>query len=189
MRNIIGTLLLSAGVPMLTAGDEFARTQRGNNNAYCHDSPLTWLTWNHAAWQEDLFAHVQRLITLRRENPALRPSRFAKLFEHTPSASVMEWYDQHGATMSIERWTDPSNRTLQYVASSTPEQEAFNRILLMVHGNERPTDVTLPVIEGVTAFVSLWSSEDEWPSDAHTRYRPGDVVPLVGTSMRLFRAE
>ncbi|HWM16250.1 MAG TPA: glycogen debranching protein GlgX [Microbacterium sp.] len=189
MRNLLGTLLLSAGVPMLTAGDEFARTQRGNNNAYCHDSPLTWLSWEHAQWQDDLFAHVQRLIELRRENPALRPIRFAKLDEHTPSASIMEWYDQNGATMSIDRWNDPANRTLQYVAASTPEREEFNRILLMIHGNERPVEVTLPPVEGVSRFVSLWSSEDEQPSRGVTEFRPGEIVPLAGTSMRLFRAD
>ncbi len=179
MRNLLGTLLLSAGVPMLTAGDEFGRTQRGNNNAYCHDSPLTWLSWEHAPWQHDLHAHVQRLIALRRENPALRPIRFARLGEHTPSASVMEWYDEHGETMSGDRWTDPSHRTLQYVAASTPEVEAFNRILLIVHGNERPIDVTLPTIDGVTRYVSLWSSADETPRDGAAEYAPGDVVALA----------
>jgi glycogen debranching enzyme len=189
MRNILGTLLLSAGVPMLTAGDEFARSQRGNNNAYCHDSPLTWLPWEHAPWQEDLFAHVQTLLRLRRDNPALRPARFAKLDELTPSASVMEWYDEHGETMSIERWTSPSNRTLQYVAASTPEREDFNRVLLMIHGTEQPVEVTLPKIEDVTRYVSVWSSEDERPDAAEPTYLPGQVVPLGGTSMRLFRVE
>ena len=189
MRNLLGTLLLSAGVPMLTAGDEFARTQRGNNNAYCHDSALTWLSWEHAPWQRDLHAHVRHLLRLRRENPALRPRRFARLGEHTPSASVMEWYDEHGETMSIERWTDPSHRTLQYVAASTPEFEQFNRVLLMVHGTERATHVTLPDIDGVSRYVSLWSSADEVPAEAGFVARPGDVVALPGTSMHLFRAE
>ncbi len=123
MRNLMGTLLLSAGIPMITAGDEFGRTQRGNNNAYCHDSPLTWMPWEHAPWQRDLFAHVQRLIALRRDNPALRPRRFARLDELTPSASVIDWYDEHGETMSSERWSDPSHRTMQYAAASTPEIE------------------------------------------------------------------
>ncbi|GAA2991190.1 glycogen operon protein [Microbacterium terrae] len=189
MRNLLGTLLLSAGIPMLTAGDEFARTQRGNNNAYCHDSPLTWLSWEHAPWQEDIHAHVQTLLRLRRENPALRPIHFARLDEHTPSASVMEWYDEHGETMSIERWTDPTHRTLQYVAASTPENEEFNRILLMVHGNERPIAVTLPEIDGVTGFTSLWSSADEQPGAAHDVHAPGAVIELPGTSMHLFRAQ
>jgi glycogen operon protein len=189
MRNLLGTLLLSAGIPMLTAGDEFGRSQRGNNNAYCHDSVLTWLSWDHAPWQRDLQAHVQRLIRLRRENPALRPMRFARLDERTPSASVMDWYDESGETMSIDRWTNPSHRTLQYVAASTPEVEEFNRILLMIHGNERPTEVTLPDILGVSHFVSLWSSAHERPSDEHQVYLPGQSVSLVGTSMHLFRAE
>ena len=101
----------------------------------------------------------------------------------------MEWYDHTGETMSIDRWTDPSHRTIQYAAASTPEREAFNRILLIVHGNERPVDVTLPAIDGVSSYVSLWSSEDEAPSDARDRFRAGDVVALGGTAMRLFRAE
>ena len=189
MRNLLGTLLLSAGIPMLTAGDEFGRSQRGNNNAYCHDSVLTWLPWDHAPWQQDLMAHVRRLTSLRAANPALRPSRFARLDERTPSASVMDWYDEHGETMSIDRWTNPSHRTLQYAAASTPEIEEFNRILLMVHGDERPIDVTLPDIDGVTRFISLWSSADESPSDHHSVYAPGEIVSLVGTSMQLFRAE
>ena len=189
MRNLLGTLLLSAGVPMLTAGDEFGRTQRGNNNAYCHDSPLTWLTWDHTPWQEDLFAHVQLLLRLRRENPALRPSRFATLGERTPSASVMHWYDEHGETMSGERWTNPSHRTLQYVAASTPEEEDFNRVLLMIHGDERPAEVTLPVISGVGSYTSLWCSADEGPDLAQCSFSPGETVQLSATSMRLFRAD
>ncbi|GMA91897.1 glycogen operon protein GlgX homolog [Homoserinibacter gongjuensis] len=78
VRNLLGTLLLSAGVPMLTAGDEFGRSQRGNNNAYCHDSELTWLSWDRSDWQEDLFEVVKTLIRLRRENPALRPVRYGR---------------------------------------------------------------------------------------------------------------
>lgn len=189
MRNLLGTLLLSAGIPMLTAGDEFARSQRGNNNTYCHDSPLNWMSWDYAPWQRDIHAHVQRLIALRRDNPALRPSRFAHDDEVVPSASVIDWYDEHGETMSIERWTNPAHRTLQYDAASTPEHEDPNRILLIVHGNERPIDVTLPRIEGVERFVSLWSSADERPDDRHDEFAPGDVIPIVPTSMHLFRME
>lgn len=189
MRNLMGTLLLSAGVPMITAGDEMGRTQRGNNNAYCHDSPLTWLSWDLAPWQHDLLAHTRRLVALRRENPALRPVRFARLGERIPSASVMEWFDENGETMSSERWTNPAHRTLQYLATSTPEHEELNRILLIVHGNESPVDVTLPGLEDESEFVELWSSADEAPSDESPRFSPGDTVSLSGTSMRLFRVE
>jgi glycogen operon protein len=189
MRNLLGTLLLSAGIPMLTAGDEFGRTQRGNNNAYCHDSALTWLDWDHEPWQRDLIAHVRRLTALRRENPALRPIRFARPDEAIPSASVMEWYDENGETMSAERWNNPAHRTLQYVAASTPETEEFNRILLIVHGTETPIDVTLPDIEGVTRYVSLWSSAEDEPSPEQPVHEPGEIIPMQPTSMHLFRAE
>jgi len=189
MRNLLGTLLLSAGVPMITAGDEMGRTQRGNNNAYCHDSALTWLSWDLAPWQRDLFAHTQRLLQVRRENPALRPRRFARAGESIPSASVMEWFDEHGETMSSERWTDPSHRTLQYLATSTPEEEDLNRILLIVHGDERPVEVTLPLVEGAKRYVGLWSSDEEAPTDQGDEFAPGEVIDLGGTSMRLFRVE
>lgn len=190
MRNLLGTLLLSAGIPMLTAGDEVGRSQRGNNNAYAQDSPLTWLSWDPEPWQEDLRAHVTRLIALREENPALRPSRYARLGEHIPNASVMDWFDQNGDTMESEQWSDPGNRTLQYVAASTPDREAANRILLIVHGTESPIDVRLPdVLEDATRFVSLWSSADERPDSHGEVYAPGDVLPIPGTSMHLFRVE
>ena len=75
------------------------------------------------------------------------------------------------------------------IAASTPEYEEFNRILLIVHGNERPIEVTLPEIDGVERFVSLWSSADERPREEPVEYVPGEVVSVAGTSMHLFRAE
>ncbi|WP_300266496.1 glycogen debranching protein GlgX [Microbacterium sp.] len=190
MRNLLGTLLLSAGIPMITAGDETGRTQHGNNNAYAHDSDLTWLSWEHEDWQHDLRAHVATLTRLRRENPALRPRRYARLDEHTPHASVMDWFNQNGETMEQAQWTDPGNRTLQYVAESTPLDGPSNRILLIVHGTETAIDVTLPTeVEGATRFVSLWSSADEHPDVEQHAFAPGDVLAVPPTSMRLFRVE
>ena len=189
MRNILGTLLLSAGVPMITAGDEMGRTQRGNNNAYCHDSPLTWVNWHLAPWQEDLLAHARTLIRLRHENPAIRPRRFAHDTQIVPNASVIDWYDENGETMSHDRWTSAEHRTLQYAARSTPEHEEPNAILLIVHGNERAIEVTLPRIEGVARYTSLWSSVPERPADETPSFAPGDTVILPGTALHLFRME
>jgi glycogen operon protein len=166
MRNLLGTLLLSAGVPMITAGDEFGRTQHGNNNAYCQDSELTWLDWTLDGWQQDLLATTQTLVRLRAENPALRPLRYARLGASVPGASEMDWFDASGATMSQDDWQSPENRTLQYLAASTPEFEEPNRILLIVHGLESDVDVTLPPHEGVTGYTLLWDSADERPSVA-----------------------
>ncbi len=188
MRNLMGTLLLSAGIPMITAGDEMGRTQRGNNNAYCQDSPLTWVAWDLAPWQQDLLDHVRTLTRLRAENPALRPIRFARLGEVTPSASLMEWYGADGATKSDDAWADPAHRTLQYLATSTPEHEQPNRILLIIHGNEVPVDVTLADVEGIPSYESLWSSYDDRVQTEGSTHLPGDIIAMPGTGMRLFRA-
>ena len=144
IRNLMGTLLLSAGVPMITAGDEYGRSQRGNNNAYCHDSELTWMGWLRTREQRELFATTKRLLELRRTNPALRPSEFAVFGQTTKNASHMDWFDATGALMDDEDWNSPENRTLQYLAASTPDQEEFNRILLIVHGVEDDVKVVTP---------------------------------------------
>ncbi|QEO10524.1 glycogen debranching protein GlgX [Protaetiibacter larvae] len=189
VRNLLGTLLLSAGIPMLTAGDEFGRTQRGNNNAYCHDSELTWVSWDRSEWQQDLYEVVQTLIRLRRENPALRPVRFGRWGETTPSASQMDWYNKDGETMTLEDWDSPEERTLQYLAASTPEFEAFNRILLVVHGLETDVTVTLPAHEGVERYTLLWDSGHDDISGIAGVHHPGEELAMSPTSMLLFRAD
>ncbi|MFF2276591.1 glycogen debranching protein GlgX [Agromyces sp. NPDC058126] len=197
IRNLLGTLLLSAGVPMLTAGDEFGRTQRGNNNAYCHDSPLSWLAWaadERPRYGDELIATTRHLLRLRAENPALRPIRFGRIGERIPSASQMDWFNADGDTMDADDWNSPAERTLQYLAASTPETEAVNRILLVVHARETETEVVLPAAAGVTGYALLWDSAEESPSalpgaDERASLSPGERMTIAGPSMRLFRAE
>lgn len=188
MRNLLGTLLLSAGIPMLTAGDEFGRSQRGNNNAYCHDSELTWLPWHLEEWQKELALVSQQLIALRRQNPALRPVRFGKWGETIPSATQMDWYNKEGKSMSPEDWDSPAERTLQYLAASTPEFEEFNRILLIVHGIEEDVTVTLPKHKGVKAYSLLFDSALADLGGVTLEHAPGSVHTVSGASIRMFRA-
>ncbi len=188
MRNLLGTLLLSAGVPMITAGDEFGRSQRGNNNAYCHDSELTWLNWDLADWQKDLHRVTRRLLQLRRENPALRPVHYGRFDETIPGASQMDWYDSDGSSMSGEDWNSPSQRTLQYMAASTPQHEEFNRILLVVHAAESEVTVTLPSHTGVSGYTLLWDSSTDDLRESDVECPPGAELVITGPSMRLMRA-
>ncbi|NUU06718.1 glycogen debranching protein GlgX [Leifsonia sp. C5G2] len=189
VRNLLGTLLLSAGVPMITAGDEYGRSQRGNNNAYCHDSELTWLSWLRTREQRELAETTKRLLQLRRENPALRPSRYAVAGQTTPNASHMDWYDATGQRMDDDDWNSPENRTLQYLAASTPDKEEFNRILLIVHGVEDDVEVSLPQAPGVTSYQLLWDSATEVPiPEDETELSPGATRLVGGTSMQLYRA-
>ena len=188
MRNLMGTLLLSAGIPMITAGDEWGRTQRGNNNAYCHDSELTWHSWDRAGWQEDLQRVTARLLALRRANPALRPVRYGKWGETVPSATQMDWYNKEGRSMTMLDWDSPSERTLQYLAASTPEFEEFNRVLLIVHGLEESVEVTLPSHVGVTGYTLLWDSSHDDISGIEPSHVPGERLRVGLASMLLFRA-
>ena len=189
MRNLMGTLLLSAGIPMITAGDEFGRSQRGNNNAYCQDSELTWLGWGEREeWQDELRGVTKTLLRLRRENPALRPVRYGRFGETVPSASQMDWYNDHGLSMRDRDWNSPTARTLQYLAASTPEFEEFNRILLVVHGLEKNVTVTLPKHSGVAGYTLLWDSARDDLSGATLEHRPGTKTVIAGASMQLFRA-
>jgi glycogen debranching enzyme len=188
MRNLMGTLMLSAGIPMITAGDEFGRTQHGNNNAYCHDSPLTWVNWELQEWQQDMLATTKHLVKMRREHPAIRPTKFGVFGERIPSASQVDWYNTQGETMENEDWEDPHNRTLQYVAASTPENEDFNRILMIIHGTEQPTSVVVPKHPGVQFYEPLWFSPHHTPREVPGVLRPGETFKLTGTSILLFNA-
>ncbi|QDZ14066.1 glycogen debranching protein GlgX [Humibacter ginsenosidimutans] len=187
-RNLMGTLLLSAGIPMITAGDEYGRTQSGNNNAYCHDDDLTWYRWDWDERQHDFAAITAQLIRLRSENPALRPVRFGKFGESVPSASQLDWYDAGGGTMDEQDWDSPQNRTLQFLAASTPEFEEANRILLVLHGLESETVVTLPSHAEVGGYTLLWDSAEETVAEGTSEFAPGNAVPMGPTSMKLFRA-
>jgi len=188
MRNLLGTLLLSAGVPMLTAGDELGRSQAGNNNAYTQDNETSWLPWELEHWQQRLHDTARMLIRLRRENPALRPGRYGRWGETVPSATQMDWYNKEGQPMTLDDWDSPAERTLQYLAASTPDVEAANRILLVVHGLDTPVTVTLPAHAGVARYELLWDSAEPRTSGRQLEYRPGDSLGVGGASVELLLA-
>jgi len=189
VRNLLGTLLLSAGVPMLTAGDEFGRSQRGNNNAYCHDNELSWMSWLFSRERKELLRTTRRLLELRRENPALRPRRYAMADREVTDASRMSWYCGAGTPMGDGEWRSPGVRTLQWFVSSTPEREPANAVLLVVHGAENEVSVTLPGHPDVDSYSLLWDSTTEVPiPDGQPALKPGAARVLAGTSMHLYRA-
>ncbi|GAA3747910.1 glycogen debranching protein GlgX [Leifsonia bigeumensis] len=186
LRNLLATLLLSAGTPMLTAGDEIGRSQRGNNNAYCHDDELSWLPWEREEWQEDLYAIARAGIRFRLDNPAMRPRDFGVWGETLETATQMDWFNSAGVSMSIEDWDSPAERTLQYLAAATHEVDGFNRILLVVHGLEAEEKVVLPAHAGVTSYTLLFDSAFDWIEQSE--HAPGSTIAMSPTSMKLFRA-
>jgi len=106
LRNFMATLFLSQGVPMLVGGDEFARTQSGNNNAYCQDNEISWFSWEHTDWQKQLIGFTSRLISLRREHSVFRRPKFF-LGRRIRGAGVKDimWLDIDGTEMTDENWS------------------------------------------------------------------------------------
>jgi glycogen operon protein len=112
-RNFLATLMLSQGVPMLLGGDEFARSQRGNNNCYCQDDELTWYDWNLDEPRKRLLEFTARLIKLRREHPNLHRRRFFQ--DRVIRGSVVRdiaWYGTDGKEISDDAWSEQWNRSI-----------------------------------------------------------------------------
>lgn len=115
-RNLLGTLLLSAGIPMILGGDELGRTQRGNNNAYCQDNEISWFDWENV--DEDLLAFTTRLIALRQAEPALRPDWFRQAPDRESDATV-QLLRADGQPFEDGDWANPEVRAIQIHVGNT----------------------------------------------------------------------
>jgi glycogen operon protein len=104
-RNFLATVFLSLGVPMLYAGDEMGRTQRGNNNAYCQDNDISWLDWQRSAEQDDLLHFTEYVIAMRRSQPVLKRRRFfAGQVGREGAVKDITWFAPDGTEMSEAAW-------------------------------------------------------------------------------------
>ena len=186
-RNLIGTLLLSACVPMITAGDERLKTQSGNNNAYCQDNVITWQNWDPNGHRISFQKTVSHLIALRKQLPALRPRSFTKLDEPTPEHDQMLWFSGRGDEMSIEDWHNPERRTIQRLTYHLTSDGSKQGVLLVVNGTEAIKNVSLPKPEGAKGFELLWDSALELPPERELVLTPGAKLRMVETSIQLFR--
>jgi glycogen operon protein len=112
MRNFLATLFLSQGVPMLQGGDEFGRTQRGNNNAYCQDNEISWVDWRLRSTNHDLLEFARLLARLRRLHVEFRRETFLKGAASRAAVKDVKWLNVHGTEMTQSEWQDSSLRTL-----------------------------------------------------------------------------
>jgi glycogen operon protein len=112
-KNMLATLFLSHGTPMLLAGDEFGRTQQGNNNAYCQDNELNWLNWNLPEEGKHLTRFVQKTIALRQNYAVLRrPRFFTGAYNEELEVKDVSWYSPAGVEMGIDQWNDNGARCM-----------------------------------------------------------------------------
>ncbi len=194
IRNMLATLLLSQGLPMIVAGDEFGRTQKGNNNAYCQDNEISWVDWNIGDEGRSLTRFVSRLASLRRRFPILRRGRFLT--------------DAYNEELDIKEltWVNAAGREME-----PPDWEASQCFGLMLDGRAQPTgirkrgeDVTILMIynawHDVVEFVlpSQGGSDQHWTLLSDTNlseeamenetdvFRFGQVYAVTGRSFLLF---
>ena len=191
-RNLLATLLLSQGVPMIYAGDPIGHSQMGNNNAYCQDNPTSWLNWNLQPQDRDLLAFVQRMINLRKRHPVFRRRRF---FQGRPikGANVKDllWLSPGGKEMSEDEWRDPAVRCLGMLLSGQGLDETDERgrkvgdenFLVLLNAHHEDVGFTLPASVPSTRW-SAWmdTSRDGGLRPADT-YHAGAVYPLQARSL------
>ena len=184
IRNLMGTLLLSTGVPMINAGDELGRSQGGNNNPYCQDNGTSWINWDLEPWQQDLLDTTSHLIRVRQALPVLRQRVWALGRQvHDDGTRDMEWYAADGTPMG-DRWTQGSRLVQLYVAGAWM---GWDSALLVVNGGVEDVEVTLPEAPGVTTYRLLWDSTWSRPRDGGDPVVPGPVT-VGATSLRVYAA-
>ena len=183
-RNLLGTLLLSAGVPMILGGDEIGRTQQGNNNAYCQDSELSWYDWDDV--DEHLLAFTKTAIALRREHAALHPREYLR----TPEGGVaqMVLYRPDGQQMRAEDWQNPIAKTLAVALDGRLIEDAEgetsrDRLLLLINAHHEPVEFTVPAGRG--SWRVVLTTDDPDPIDP---LAGGDVVTVRDRSLLLLHS-
>ena len=188
VKNMMASLLLSYGVPMLTAGDEMGRTQEGNNNAYCQDSPISWVHWETREEWGDLLELTRALLKLRAENTVLRRTHYRYHREIMSTAGLptgridLTWMSGNGGQMGSDDWNDPARHHLGMYMSG--REAAF---LVWFHNGPEPVTVQLPRAEQWGLGYELVLDTEQGPRETVERYAPGAFVQLPGRSVTVMR--
>jgi isoamylase len=169
-RSLLATLAFSQGVPMLSHGDELGRTQEGNNNAYCHDGPLTWVHWEPTAAQSELLAFTRKVMALRAAEPALRRRTFFPL--ESAGGNGLTWLRADGCPMALEDWNHDANHVLgMLLDGETP-------LLLLLNGGGRSRAFALPNGAGSWRVLIDTAHDVERVADAEITLAPHSLVLL-----------
>jgi glycogen operon protein len=159
-RNLLTSLFLSQGVPMLLSGDEIGRTQQGNNNAYCQDNKLNWFDWSAKAMDSELLCFTQQLIALRKRFPLLCAKRFIHeqlLAQPLEDTGVrLDWFSRQGEQMTKSLWTESLCRSLSVVLFGDLEHRGQQQaLLLMVNAADEPLFFTPPTFADLSPWQCL----------------------------------
>ena len=190
-HNFLATLFVSQGVPMLVAGDEMGRTQRGNNNAYCQDNEISWLDWSLRDKNERLIAFVRKLAELRRDHPVLRRRSFFQGRSIVgPQIKDIVWLNPDGDEMSDQEWGQSFARSLGMLLAgrAIDEQDERGRaltdddLLILMNAHHEPVPFTLPAAADGGRWQAVLDTQHESGMAPEASFASGDVYPLQGRS-------
>ncbi|MDR1141644.1 MAG: glycogen debranching protein GlgX [Planctomycetaceae bacterium] len=196
IKNMMATLLLSQGVPMLSAGDEVRRTQRGNNNAYCQDNAVSWFDWHLLKRHGDIRRFVRELIRFRKKEVAVRQPYFmtgqSKTSNGLPDIS---WY---GALGGAVPWNNSLDRSLTCLIAAVPptteHEGSLYHLLMMFHGGWEPREFCFPAVCQKFSWrlfldTSSAAPNDIFPEGTGPKPNLNTAIKFIPHSMRVFLAE
>ena len=195
-RNLLATLFLSQGVPMLCGGDEYGRTQQGNNNAYCQDNEISWTSWQRTPAQQQQQDFVARLAQFRHEHPVFRRPKFFHGRE-IRGAGVKDimWLNPGGGEMNDDEWDTNFVKTLGLLLSGEAgdvrdwhgQPVRDDTFLLLLNAAHAPIDFTLPALDNATWTVVLDTQEESGFVESVRPLPSGSALPLADRSLVLLR--
>jgi isoamylase len=194
MRNMLATLLFSQGTPMLLAGDEFARTQNGNNNAYAQDNEVSWIDWEGIDRDGlDLLEFTRKLIRLRQTLPILRRGRFLSgVYNEELDVKDVTWLTPAGEEMTPEHWNDPNARCMSILLDGRAQPTGIRRrgtdltLLLIVNAHHDVVKCKLPEVVGGQAWMCLIDTNQP-DMDEPVQFKFGKEYTVTGRSLLLFQ--
>ena len=194
-RNMLATLFFSQGTPMLLAGDEFGRTQKGNNNAYCQDNEISWVDWEGIGHSgQSLLLFTRKLIRLRHSLPILRRGRFLTA-EYNPELEVKDvtWINASGSEMQERDWQNGLMRCFGMLIDGRAQTSGIKRrasdttLLIVVNAYHAVVKVILPEFVGGDQWLALIDTND--PERGETSIlKTRDAHEVAGRSLLLFAA-
>ena len=194
-RNILATLFLSQGVPMLLGGDEFGRSQQGNNNTYCQDNELTWYDWDWDDQQRSLYGFTRFIIGLRSRHPVFRRQQFFRGEPGRGGISDLDWLQPDGSEMSVEDWYEGELQALMFFLNgqAIPTRDERGRrvtddsFLVLLNASEDALSFTTPSQEyGKRWSVVLDTSRPEL-REGSEEHSAKDEQTLASRSVKLLR--
>jgi isoamylase len=193
MKNLLATLLLSQGTPMLLAGDEFGRSQQGNNNAYCQDNEISWVHWNHDDREQRLINFVRKMTGLRHTYPILHRARFfTGEFNEELGVKDVTWINANGEEMRQEHWDDANNRCFGMLLDGRAQPTGIRKrgeeatLLIIFNTWQDVVKFKLPPATGGSAWT-LRADTNFPDATEDPQFAIGHVYEVTGRSLLLFQ--